>query len=165
MRLPQSLAPQPAGGPQLRDIHMPPAPGWWPLAPGWWIVLALLLLACAVAGWLLWRWRARRRRWRAIAAELDVLAEQHAREGDAARLASGLSRLLRRVARRLGGDPHLEGRAWQAELERLVPGAMPPHLAGELSLAQYRPSASLDVDAALAACRRWLRAAARRRHG
>ena len=29
---------------QLRDIHLPPPPGWWPPAPGWWIVSALLLI-------------------------------------------------------------------------------------------------------------------------
>ncbi|MBP6325901.1 MAG: DUF4381 domain-containing protein, partial [Dokdonella sp.] len=25
-----------ADGPQLRDIHLPPDPSWWPPAPGWW---------------------------------------------------------------------------------------------------------------------------------
>lgn len=46
---------------QLRDIHVPEPPGWWPPAPGWWL-LALAVLAAAV--WLLWRQRlaARRRR-------------------------------------------------------------------------------------------------------
>jgi len=29
----------------LRDIHQPPAPGWWPPAPGWWLLAALVLLA------------------------------------------------------------------------------------------------------------------------
>ncbi len=44
---------------QLRDIHMPVEPGWWPPAPGWWVLAALLLLA---AGILLWRLVQRHRR-------------------------------------------------------------------------------------------------------
>ena len=28
---------------QLKDIHLPNSPGFWPLAPGWWILLAILL--------------------------------------------------------------------------------------------------------------------------
>ncbi|MCB1686274.1 MAG: DUF4381 domain-containing protein [Pseudomonadales bacterium] len=41
---------------QLRDIHLPVAPGWWPPAPGWWL-LALLTVVAMV---LLLRWILRR---------------------------------------------------------------------------------------------------------
>ena len=43
---------------QLRDIHVPPEPSWWPLAAGWWIIVALL--CCLVLAVLLWRWWNRR---------------------------------------------------------------------------------------------------------
>ena len=46
---------------QLRDIHLPPDPGWWPPAFGWWL-LALLLAAALT--WLTWRLAARWRRFR-----------------------------------------------------------------------------------------------------
>src|SRR5690606_15972259 len=38
---------------QLRDMHLPPPPGWWPPAPGWWLTggLLLLLVALGVAAW------------------------------------------------------------------------------------------------------------------
>ena len=31
---------------QLRDIHLPMAPSWWPPAPGWWLLTLLALAAC-----------------------------------------------------------------------------------------------------------------------
>ncbi len=42
---------------QLRDIHLPAEPTWWPPAPGWW------LLALASLGLLLWVIRLLRRAW------------------------------------------------------------------------------------------------------
>ena len=39
--------PAPPPGPQLRDIHLPPAPSWWPPAPGWWVLAALLAARAA----------------------------------------------------------------------------------------------------------------------
>ena len=44
---------------QLRDIHLPEPPGWWPPAPGWWLLAAL---AVAALWWAIVRLRARRRR-------------------------------------------------------------------------------------------------------
>ena len=42
----------------LRDLHLPPDIGWWPMAPGWWVLLAI---AAAALVWLSYqyflRWR------------------------------------------------------------------------------------------------------------
>jgi len=37
---------------QLRDVHLPPDPAWWPPALGWWMVA---LGAIALVVWLIWK--------------------------------------------------------------------------------------------------------------
>ncbi len=60
---------------QLRDIHLPADPEWWPPAPGWWI---LALIAGVVLVYGVWRLIARWQRFRparqAQALYLDVYA-------------------------------------------------------------------------------------------
>lgn len=79
----------------LRDLHLPPPPGLWPLASGWWALGAALLVLVAV---VLWRRQRRRRPLRAALAELAALSAAHRRDHDAVALARGLSRLLRSYA-------------------------------------------------------------------
>lgn len=79
----------------LRDLHLPSAPGLWPLAPGWWLVGGAVLVLVAV---VLWRRHLRRRPLRAALGELAALSAAHRRDHDAVALARGLSRLLRAYA-------------------------------------------------------------------
>lgn len=46
---------------QLRDIHIPADPLWWPPAPGWWLLAVATLLGCALAARLVQRYYRRRR--------------------------------------------------------------------------------------------------------
>lgn len=105
---------------QLRDIHLPAAPSFWPPAPGWWVLAALLLLLLAWAARVLWkRQRVRRQRQRV----LDALARL---EGDLAseptpEALALVSALLRRLA--LSRFPReqvavLTGDAWLTFLDR-----------------------------------------------
>jgi hypothetical protein len=151
----------PVAGPELRDIHVPVA-SWWPLAPAWWVLAAVSLAALVVAALYLRRWLRRRGYWHVLRKELDVLATRHARDGDAAGLAAGMSQLLRRTARHMGGAVQLDGKAWRAEIERLQPGALEPALLPVVDGVAYRPQADFDAPAALAACARWLRRATER---
>ena len=157
---PIKAAPHPPAGPQLRDIHLPPAPPWWPPAPGWWLLGALVLLVLVAMGW--W-WRRRRRR--ALARqrplrEIRRLEADFARDGDRARLASGLHGLLRRLA--LVHDPraaHQRGEAWRDTLARVPVNADVLARLSVLEDAMYRPDSPLDVRGGVDAVRQWVQLA------
>lgn len=61
---------------QLRDIHVPEAPGWWPPAPGWWLLAVAVLV---LAGWLIWRARRAQRRRRPLVRARALYEELHRR--------------------------------------------------------------------------------------
>jgi len=159
----QAPAPNVVAGPgaslELRDIHLPAPPGFWPPAPGWWL-LALVLIAALVAsgerGLRQWR-RARRRR--AILAELEQL--QTERESGPA-LAAAVSAMLKRVA--LSRYPRVEvaplsGEEWLRFLDQTGGGGRFGDGPGRaLADAPYAPdTAGVDVAGLLAAARDWIR--------
>ncbi len=82
---------------QLRDIHLPPAPPFWPPAPGWWIVAAVLLALLAWGGQAAWRQLRLRRRRQRVMAVLARLESGLASDRSPASLAQ-ISVLLRRLA-------------------------------------------------------------------
>jgi hypothetical protein len=156
----------PQDAPQLRDIHLPPDPGWWPPAPGWWLLSIALL---ALVAWLVLRarraWRIRRWR-RLLLAELERAVVEHASHADPARFAAAVSRLLRRAARQLDARAAaLQGEQWLAFLDARLPRAAPATfgaLAGSALVdAPYRPAGDhalqqLDVAALARLARAWL---------
>lgn len=148
----------------LRDLHLPPPIGWWPLAPGWWLVIALVLIGL---GWLLLQaWRKRQfhapRRY-AISA-LAVIEAEYLEHRNPVVLGRQLSELLRRAM--LAYAPRhevagLTGESWLAWLDRDL--SVPYfHTEGGKSLLQlpYRDPNSdfsdVDVSALLAAIKKRL---------
>lgn len=143
-------------GPVLRDIHVPAA-AWWPPAPGWWILAALVVLVCGTIAWLLWR-RARLRARRAALGEIDALEAAFARDGDAARLADGASRLLRRVACLVEpAAASLAGEAWRDFLHRHARRDATRVALDRLSATRYVARPELDAAELAAALRAWCR--------
>ncbi|MCP5141427.1 MAG: DUF4381 domain-containing protein [Gammaproteobacteria bacterium] len=160
--------PSPGADLPLRDIHLPPDIGWWPLAPGWWL---LALLVIVLIGLLIW-WLRRpspRKPVQAARAELKRLDADFQVHHDPQRLAQALSTLLRRAAISLFPRAEvagLTGDAWLAWLDEAA-GLAPAEgfSAGPgryLRDAQYR-AASDDVDglALLALASTWLTRVAR----
>lgn len=44
---------------QMKDIHLPEDPSWWPLAPGWWWLLGMVIMLSCVGLVLRYRYRQR----------------------------------------------------------------------------------------------------------
>ncbi|PKM16485.1 MAG: DUF4381 domain-containing protein [Gammaproteobacteria bacterium HGW-Gammaproteobacteria-2] len=140
----------------LNDIHLPPAPGIWPLAPGWWLVL---VLACALAAVIMrWLWQHYRRR--AYSRQLESLLDQELMNSNdpASRLAT-LSQLLRRASRVASGAAasQLLGEQWLQFLDGADPGK--PFTQGPGRLLLTGPFATLaasasEIDAVEAIVRR-----------
>jgi hypothetical protein len=111
------LNPQSAEALNLRDIHAPADPAFWPPAPGWWLVgglILILLVLVAVKGLKAWRRQRRRHR---VLNQLQALSTL----GSGPELAARVSELLKRLA--LSSFPRrevacLSGRAWLAFLDR-----------------------------------------------
>lgn len=142
-------------GPQLRDIHLPPDPGWWPPAPGWWILAAICVLCVFVAILKLRQIRSKHRHRRAILAELDRCIGDT--RDDPAALAAALSQFLRRIA--LTQQPAAatwQGERWLEYLDQRSDGAeFKSGIGRVLSEAPYRASANYDTAALIALVRRW----------
>ncbi|MBS0582616.1 MAG: DUF4381 domain-containing protein [Proteobacteria bacterium] len=144
-------------GPELRDIHLPAPPSWWPPAPGWWL-LAMLALALFIFLFLYFYKKAQlRRRRRAVLAEFErTLAVTGS---DAPALAAALSAFLRRLAMR--GTPSaaaLAGEAWLAHLDACCGGEeFAKGIGRALIEAPYRAQAEFDAPALIALARRAVR--------
>jgi hypothetical protein len=82
---------------QLRDIHLPGPPDFWPPAPGWWVLATIALGLASWAGVLLWRQIGIRRKRRQILALLERM-EQSSNGIATPEFLAHLSRLMRRLA-------------------------------------------------------------------
>ena len=137
----------------LRDIHEPVAPGFWPPAPGWWVVFGIAVVALVLATLLAKRWLRHRARLRMpyIAAErhIRVAARQHAAgEIDTRALADRISDVLKRVLVRVEGWQRATtaaGDAWTQALKERFPQPELAALRKALGDARFRPR--FDADA------------------
>ncbi|MEM1232363.1 MAG: DUF4381 domain-containing protein [Pseudomonadota bacterium] len=130
---------------QLKDVHLPAEPSWWPPAPGWWLLLFAVLLLLGVAVRALLRWRARRAPYQHAQALHDALAAR-LRSGDLQpeRYVHEVNALVKRVllhARSERAATTLTGDAWVAHLATLAPQqTLPASVQHWLSERRFQPS-------------------------
>lgn len=146
-------------GPELRDIHLPADPSWWPPAPGWWI-LAVLTIGLAVWFGLAMRRRLLRRQWRhRIMSEFEAIVADDALRNDSPRLIAQLSQLLRRAGRLIQADaPSLRGKAWLDFLDSVLATDEFSQGPGSALLeGPFQRESTGDVEALLDLIRRWMK--------
>jgi hypothetical protein len=151
---PVSAAP---AGPVLRDIHLPPAPGWWPPAPGWWL-LAAIAVTISFCIFIYARHKYRQRRYRrALMAELDRCISEA--RGDPSALAAALSRFLRRLSRQTTpAAGALAGERWLEHLDTCAATSEFTSGVGRVLIeAPFRPAPAYDTAALIALVRRGVR--------
>ncbi len=157
------IPPDPLAG--LKDIHLPPQPGWWPPAPGWWLLLILILV---ILFFLLKRWYRRQNRLRPIKLALKELESLNftVTDPDQRRfLLQQVSALLRRFALAFFEDEEKEiaelcGESW---LDFLCAKSGPvdrvklrKNLA-PLVLGPYAPTCEVELKALQSAVAGWLK--------
>ncbi|MDH3375427.1 MAG: DUF4381 domain-containing protein [Gammaproteobacteria bacterium] len=144
----------------LRDIHLPAEPGWWPPAPGWWFLTAVCILAAIIVA-RYWR-RARQRRVprREALQQLAAIRDRWRAAPESNPVPPELSVLLRRVA--LSRFPRanvaaLNGEQWLSFLDRTGETTEFSNGAGAmLASAPYRPDGAADVGPLLDLAHRWI---------
>jgi hypothetical protein len=155
------MSPNPQQVLQLRDIHLPGEPAFWPPAPGWWYVAAVII---ALIAWMtviaLRRYRIHRQRQRVFA----VLAglEHELANGRAPDALARMSVLLRRLA--LTRFPRervaaLTGTAWLRFLDESGGNGRFAEGPGRvLSTGPYQRALPADLDASglVALVREWV---------
>ncbi|MEM6709518.1 MAG: DUF4381 domain-containing protein [Pseudomonadota bacterium] len=109
---------------QLRALHLPDAPSWWPPAPGWWVVFAATLLLLAFVA------RALLDRRRTLAPIVRASEEHHAllnalqqQQLTPAEYLHASNALLKRVYLYALNEPDagpLSGMAWLERLDQLA---------------------------------------------
>ena len=149
----------------LRDIHVPPPPGFWPPAPGWIASACIVIAVAAVAVIVACRsWRAGQPRREALAA-LRALRALYRDGATDTEIALELSVLVRRVA--LARAPReevagLTGDRWIEWIESTLPRSgesFGTGLRAALLAAPYTRRCRFDAARAFSDCESWIRRA------
>lgn len=107
---------------QLKDIHLPEAPGLWPPAPGWWILAISLLVLIATTLVLLIRYRNKNRYRKVALQQADHLMRefQQSEKSDAAAFyIEQAMALLKRVSLHRNLDEQMAALSADRYLDRL----------------------------------------------
>lgn len=83
---------------QLKDIHLPPPVGWWPLAPGWYVLMVFIFILIAVLTAALYKRHLNARPKKHALALLKTYSAQYEKDHNAQLASARISELLKRVA-------------------------------------------------------------------
>jgi hypothetical protein len=144
----------------LRDVHAPPFPDFWPPAPGWWIVTALVLGLLIFVSVRLYRHYRLHRQRRQVLASLEALSADY-RADAAVGFVTEVSMLLRRVALRRFPRRQvaaLFGADWCRFLDETGGGGAFSRGVGQvLADGPYASRVEVDPEGLTELARRWIR--------
>ncbi|MFK7831057.1 MAG: DUF4381 domain-containing protein [Congregibacter sp.] len=104
----------------LEPLRAPAAVSWWPLAPGWWVLMLLILVAIAFAGFYAWQRYQRGAPLREAKQRLQIIGD--ATELEPSLRVAALGQLQRQIAIELSDRKvcaGLTGEAWATFLNNL----------------------------------------------
>jgi hypothetical protein len=142
----------------LRDIHLPDAPGYWPLAPGWWVLLILLTIVLVGLIKLYLKHKAKQKIINMLQSEVTQISDNYRNHDDKHLLAADVSLLLRRFTRYVLKDhlaATLTGPAWIDYLNSKSTDNVFSAHDKELIEAQFRKGVDFDVPKYIATIRNY----------
>jgi hypothetical protein len=83
---------------QLKDIHLPPPVGWWPLAPGWYGVMVLVFILLAFITAVIYKRHLNALPKKHALSLLKIYTAQYEKDHNVQLASARISELLKRVA-------------------------------------------------------------------
>jgi len=144
----------------LRDLKLPPEPGFWPLAPGWWVLLGLLLLLLVWLGikWL--RHQRKKRRWQQINQQLSHIEFSFQQHKNKQQLLADVSSFLRRFVRFQLNQHHatsFAGENWIEYLNQLQGANSFEPFANSLTQGVFQSEHEYDTEGLLSTTRSFIK--------
>jgi hypothetical protein len=143
----------------IRDIHLPPLPGWWPPALGWWLGLFILVALFIFIPWLRKKLAHRSMQQQAMNKFLAI-NNQYQSEQDKTILLQNLSILLRRICMTYScrqQTASLINEQWLSQLDAIsTKSCISPELGKLLANGPYQKQPDYNADELLRCCRNWI---------
>lgn len=142
---------------QLRGIHLPDAPGFWPLAPGWWLI-GIVILGLIIL--LIYKWHKSKHTRLVKKQALDAIENIFVNK-DKGQLPYRTNIILKRTAISMGyaQSKPLYGEDWLLFLDNTANGktsfqsSLP-----EFAASSYRPEVALDGNLLKQQSIQWIKA-------